>query len=102
METNLVLYFVLGYLAVYRLTYMVVRDEGPFEIFERLRGMFVGNNWMGRGIRCPYCVSFWMGLAVAPMVSLGAAGTIGLYTLLIGLALSGAFVLTLDLMRFSK
>lgn len=58
-------------IAVWRLSYMLVEEEGPYEIFTRLR------NWLGtdvdedhrnqhlntlRGIlECIYCISVWLG-----------------------------------------
>lgn len=68
MEARLIIWFIIGALAVFRLTDLVVRDEGPFRVFERLRNLFIGNNWIARGIRCPLCVSFWMSAAVAALL----------------------------------
>lgn len=53
---------VLAALGTYRVGYMVSREKGPFEVFQWLRDRFVGNNWVAEGIRCFYCVSFWMAL----------------------------------------
>lgn len=57
--------FVIGSFATYRLAYAISQEEGPFSLFQELRNLFVGNNWISRGIRCIYCVSFWVGLAIA-------------------------------------
>jgi hypothetical protein len=46
---------------------MVATEEGPFSLFVKLRNVsfLKQENWIGRGIRCPYCVSFWFGFLVA-------------------------------------
>ena len=55
--------FLLLALAVYRLSHMVTNEEGPFELFATLRDALGGNQqatWVGRGIVCILCVSFWV------------------------------------------
>lgn len=49
-------------LVVYRLSHMIAIEEGPFSLFSRLRGHIDPNQttWIGRGIRCVLCVSFWI------------------------------------------
>lgn len=51
-------------LAVYRVSYLIAIDEGPFSVIERMRGRVDPNqrSWRGRGIRCIACVSFWVAL----------------------------------------
>jgi hypothetical protein len=59
-------YLLLVGLAVYRAAYMVVKEEGPFSIFVKLRSIDqYQHTWVGRGLNCPNCVSFWLGLIVA-------------------------------------
>ena len=54
---------VLG-LVVYRLAWMVAREEGPFSVFTWLRGRIDPHQrtWVGRGLNCAGCVSFWLAL----------------------------------------
>jgi len=49
---------------VYRLTLLIVYDEGPFGVCRRLRSAIdpAQRTWIGRGITCPLCVSFWLAL----------------------------------------
>lgn len=61
-------------LVCYRIASLISLDEGPFEIFHRLRvvsGAYdYGQNGkagspLGRGIACPYCVGLWIALPLA-------------------------------------
>lgn len=46
-------------LAVWRLSYMLVSEAGPFEIFEALR-YHVRDNAVGSLLACVYCTSVWV------------------------------------------
>jgi Protein of unknown function (DUF1360) len=73
---------ILAIFGVFRVARMVAYEEGPFEVFTRLRNRFVVDNWIGRGLRCPLCIGFWLALIAAlwlqasPLVAwwLGIAG----------------------------
>lgn len=52
-------------LAVYRVSRMIADEEGPFSAFTWLRGRFPSNTWIGRGLECILCVSFWVALPFA-------------------------------------
>jgi len=54
---------VLG-LATYRLAWLIARDEGPFGVCAWLRGHIDPHQrtWVGRGLNCAGCVSFWLAL----------------------------------------
>lgn len=56
---------VLAPFAVYRIALMLAQEEGPFALFEKFRNLYVKNDWLGRGLRCPACISFWAGLTMA-------------------------------------
>lgn len=58
------LLFVVGVLAVWREALMITEEEGPFSGLAILRDKIDPHQktWVGRGIRCLWCVSFWMGL----------------------------------------
>lgn len=67
--------FIVAALACYRLTQLVIYDEGPFSLFDRVRAVLhvhERNDWLGRGLTCPACVSFWLGLALALVTARGA------------------------------
>ena len=54
-------------LAVWRLTNMITDEEGPFEVFRRLRTLLGGDSqttWVGRGVVCHWCVSVWVSWAL--------------------------------------
>lgn len=63
--------FVIVVLAVYRVSVIIAQDEGPFSVFESLRSKVDPNqsSWLGRGVRCVGCVSFWAALAAALLLS---------------------------------
>lgn len=76
--------------ATYRIARMVAHEEGPFEVFTRLRTLVVNkwpDTWLERGIFCALCVSFWAGFAVVAL-SFAWWGQLLIY----GLGLSGASV----------
>ena len=65
--------------SVYRLAFMVAREEGPFDVFDRLRSLAgrlpstkEGNrtrpHWIQRGLGCPLCISWWLALPAAGIV----------------------------------
>lgn len=68
-------------LVCYRLTSLIVYDEGPFSLFKRLRtaaGVYdlsvtgQPKTGLGRLLACPYCVGVYiaLGLAFVPGLSL--------------------------------
>lgn len=76
-------------LATWRAAYMVTSEEGPFGIFQRLRGAVDPDQrtWLGRGINCIYCVSFWAAWALLPLAYVWWG-----QWLVVGLAASGAAI----------
>lgn len=65
-------------LACYRLAQLFVFDEGPFNIFDRIRILAGAYDYdsqgraktnLGRLINCPYCVGIWVALPLGIMVS---------------------------------
>jgi hypothetical protein len=69
-------------LAIYRIAFMVAREEGPFDVFDRLRRWAndalparashnrVTPHWIARGLACPLCISWWLALPAALIVVL--------------------------------
>lgn len=72
-------------LATYRVVRLVAVEEGPFALMLKLRGALDPDQktWIGRGLACPWCISFW----VAPALLLAARYDVGLL-LVAGLAVS--------------
>lgn len=67
---------ILFFLSVWRTSVMVIEEEGPGDVFVKLRE-FTGSekggvpvNWydldtFGKLTQCPWCLSVWVGLALA-------------------------------------
>lgn len=72
MAADLVI-FIIAAFGVYRMARMIVEEEGPFAVFVWLRGVVDPDQrtWIGRGINCFYCVSFW--IALIATLAIGAA-----------------------------
>lgn len=64
------LLFVLAVLATYRLSHMIAREDGPFDVFAILREKIGQGNWIGRGLHCVLCISFWLSLPAALLTGL--------------------------------
>ncbi len=73
------LVIIIGILATYRLTQLLVIDDGPFDIFQNLRSFFYENAWpdienksisyrlwvsinatINEAFECPFCMGIWM------------------------------------------
>jgi hypothetical protein len=79
--------FVLAALAVWRVTHLVAREDGPFDLLRRLRRAFA-ERIFGRLFGCFYCLSVWVALPFAFFVSLSAPEWVVTW-----FALSGAAIL---------
>lgn len=66
--------WLLATLATYRLAWMAVQEDGPFDIFGRVRAIVYRNpdrqGWVQRGFACTLCVSFWLSWLVALLLPL--------------------------------
>lgn len=60
--------FVAGVLAVWRLTHLVVEEDGPWDVFLRLRGAARAIG-VERLVGCFLCFSVWAAAAVALLLS---------------------------------
>jgi len=79
--------FALSALAVYRVAFLVAREDGPWGVFRRLR--FAANETAaGRLVACVNCLSIWIALPLA-----GFVGTSWVERVVAWWALSGAAVL---------
>jgi hypothetical protein len=74
--------FIVAVLASYRISHMIAREDGPFDVLSTIRGHIdpQQKTWIGRGLSCPLCISFWVTLIVALLIGgtwlewLGMAG----------------------------
>jgi len=67
--------FVILVLATYYITRLLVFEDGPLDIFDRIRGvvgikydasnMPYGNNIVAQILSCPVCCGFWVALVIA-------------------------------------
>ena len=78
---------VLAALATWRVTHLLWGEDGPGEVFARLRKI-AGQGVFGRLLDCFYCLSLWVAAPIAALLA-GSWPDCGL----IWLALSGAAIL---------
>jgi len=62
--------FVLGSLAVWRITHLLAEEDGPWDLMARLRNR-LGQSVAGRLLDCFYCLSLWV--ALLPAIGLGGS-----------------------------
>ncbi len=87
-----VLSFIIASFATYYTALSVTKQDGPFEMFLKLRNLWTDNDWVGRGIRCHVCVSLYTAaLAALALWALGDADMA--HAWLLWPALAGASVL---------
>jgi len=77
-------YFLLLSLVVWRLTHLISKEDGPFDIVFRLRKK-AGERFWGKLMDCFYCCSVWVALII-----IVCAGLDWKQTILFWWALSGA------------
>ncbi len=74
-------------LAIWRLTHLFWGEDGPWDSFARIR-VLAGDIGFGRLLDCFYCLSLWVALPFAPLVSDTWVGGVTAW-----LAMSGAATL---------
>jgi hypothetical protein len=60
-------WLLLGMLCVWRLTHLLVVEDGPWRLIARLRAAAAGGFW-GSLFDCFYCLSLWIALPFALLV----------------------------------
>lgn len=60
--------FVVGALATWRVTHLLVAEDGPADMVVRLRRR-AGDSWVGDALDCFYCLSVWTAMPVAAAVA---------------------------------
>src|SRR5215510_6716205 len=56
--------FVIAVLAVWRITHLFFGEDGPYDIFLRLRRL-AGRSFFGQLLDCFYCLSLWFAAPLA-------------------------------------
>lgn len=62
------LWVALAALATYRLSRMIAMEDGPMDVFSLLREHIGQRTWIGRGMQCTLCISFWLCWPIALLV----------------------------------
>lgn len=62
--------FVVGSLAVWRVSSLLYAEDGPFDLFRRLRRA-AGEGMLGKMLGCFWCVSVWVAAPAALLVAEG-------------------------------
>ena len=60
--------FAVGALATWRITHLLVAEDGPADAVVRLRRR-AGDGWIGGALDCFYCLSVWTAAPVAAAVA---------------------------------
>jgi len=79
--------FVLSALAIWRLTHLFAKEDGPWDFIFRLRS-WLGSSFFGRLMDCFYCLSLWFAFPFALWIT-----RVWIPMLINWLALSGAATL---------
>lgn len=66
--------FIVCALAVFRLTLLVSKEDGPAWIFYKLRRSVPAKSSAKEGIHCPWCVAIWMAIPVSAYITVKLAG----------------------------
>jgi hypothetical protein len=76
--------FAAASLATWRIAHLLAYEDGPGDVFLRLRG-WLGHGILGKLMDCFYCLSIWIALPLAPVVTSKLPDAV-----LVWVALSGA------------
>lgn len=63
-------YFLLSALAVWRITHLVTKEDGPFDVVFLLRKK-AGSRFWGKLMDCFYCASIWIALPFGYWLGIG-------------------------------
>jgi hypothetical protein len=67
-ESNSIWRFVVLALAIWRITHLLAEEDGPWDLIVRLRSR-LGSGVLGRLMDCFYCLSLWVSLPLALLLS---------------------------------
>lgn len=85
--------FILAMLATWRVTHLIAKEDGPWNLIVRIRRR-LGNGWWGALMDCFNCLSLWIALPFA-----GFVGNTAVEFLISWLALSGGAILVEEHIR---
>ena len=57
--------FVVYACVVWRITHLLVAEQGPFQLFERIRNVTAKLPQLGEPLHCQYCASLWVAFGFA-------------------------------------
>lgn len=60
---------ILAVLGTYRIAHMVAQEDGPADVFARIRAIPNPESWIARGLSCVLCISFWVSLLAALLLA---------------------------------
>lgn len=86
------LVFLLAVLATYRVSFMIVSEDGPFNMVARWRRFLSGkfietrHEWIYIGFTCVLCVSFWLSWLVAALLWLSGFTAVPFWLMALGIA----------------
>jgi hypothetical protein len=63
-------WLLLGILCVWRVTHLLQAEDGPWDVFVRLRRL-AGEGFWGRLLDCFYCLSMWIAVPFALLIGQG-------------------------------
>jgi hypothetical protein len=86
LETRLIL----AALATYRLGQLVAIDDGPTDVFRRLRAWAI-TGWLGGLVHCPYCVQVYAAVVCGALV-LWPSGAGDVVLVILGIAGAAAYL----------
>ena len=89
---------ILSVLAVYRVARMLALEEGAFGAFAWVRERIdpEQETWLGRGVNCPLCISFWLAALPAAYLTIEYQATIASGAIM-WLGIAGACVILFNL-----
>ena len=70
---TLELRLILAAFAVYRLAQLIAIDDGPLDLFRRLRAWAI-TGWLGGLLHCPFCLQIWLALPLTLVATWPTAG----------------------------
>lgn len=67
---SIALWLILATLATYRISRMIAMEDGPADVFSSIRSSIGQKTWLGRGLHCVLCISFWLAWLVSFLLPL--------------------------------
>ena len=60
--------FLISTLAIWRLSYLLTQEDGPFDVVFKLRKL-LGHGFFGSLLDCFYCLSLWISIPFAVLLT---------------------------------